>query len=178
MFTDPIKASAAEVIGLAKSQRLSIATAESCTVGMLSCALTGTSGAGGSVLGGFVSYDKRFKSRVLLVSKELIDEETAVSRRVAEAMAHGTLQVSDADLAVAITGVAGPEEDEDGNPVGLVYIAVACSNGKKDSVEMNLGHQDPERFREEAVTEALAMMKDALLSWAVSPVSQVGNVGG
>jgi nicotinamide-nucleotide amidase len=165
MFADTVESLAAEVIELATDRGTSIVTAESCTAGRLACVLADTRGAGGTLLGGFVSYDKQFKSGVLRVPSYVLRAETAVSPRVAEAMAQGALEASDADVAVAITGVAGPDPDQDDNGVGLVYIALAGSNGQRGGVKLELGEQPPDDIKDRAVVEALVLMRDALLSW-------------
>ena len=89
--------------------------------------LSKAEGASKYFLGGMVAYTKEMKTRLLSVPSDLIQRDTAVSAEVAEAMAQGAIRRFNADLGVSITGVAGPEPDEDGNPVGLVYCAVACS---------------------------------------------------
>ena len=117
---------AARVTTDARRNRLTIATAESCTAGCLASLLADTPEAGEVFQGGFIVYSKQQKIAALGVSPDLIKAHTAVSREVAEAMAQGVLDRCPVDLAIAITGVAGPVADEDGNPVGLMHIAVAC----------------------------------------------------
>jgi PncC family amidohydrolase len=116
---------AVRVLGLAKKRNLTIVTAESCTAGMLSTLLSEAPGASEHLHGGFVTYTKENKTKVLGVSEHLLTEKSAVCTEVTIAMAEGALRRSPADLAVAVTGVAGPEPDEDGNPVGRACIAVA-----------------------------------------------------
>lgn len=120
---------AREAVDLARRHQLTLVTAESCTTGMLATLLADSPGAGDCVLGGFVTYAKSCKVQVLGVSKSLLQEKTAVSAEVAEAMARGALQHCSAALSIAITGVAGPEPDEDGNPVGLTFVACARRDG-------------------------------------------------
>ena len=114
-----------EIIEHAKVGGITIATAESCSAGRLAQALAKAEGASTHYLGGVVAYTKQMKERMLGVPPQLLQEKTAVCGPVAEAMAIGVLLKSAATVAVSITGVAGPDEDEDGNPVGLVYCAVA-----------------------------------------------------
>jgi nicotinamide-nucleotide amidase len=116
---------AAEIVALAKSSRCTIVTAESCTGGLLAAVLAEAPGAARQLQGGFVTYTKDQKTISLGVPRALLARESAVSAAVARAMAEGALARSVADLSVSITGVAGPEPDEDGNPVGLVHIAAA-----------------------------------------------------
>lgn len=102
---------------------LTLVTAESCTAGALVSALAAAPNAAQTVHGGFVVYTKQNKIAALGVPRDLIVQQTAVSVAIATAMTCGALERSPADIAVAITGVAGPAPDEDGNPVGLVCIA-------------------------------------------------------
>ena len=120
---------AAEVVKLAKECRCSIVTAESCTGGLLAAVLAEAPGAAKQLQGGFVTYTKDQKTIALGIPRALLDRDSAVSEAVARAMAEGALGRSLADLSVSITGVAGPEPDEDGNPVGLVHIAAAGRTG-------------------------------------------------
>jgi nicotinamide-nucleotide amidase len=117
------------VIKLAAECGCTIATAESCTAGLLAAVLAEAPGAGTQLQGGFVTYTKDQKSIALGISRDLLERESAVSKAVAIAMAEGTLARSIADLSVSITGVAGPEPDQDGNPVGLMHMAAARHNG-------------------------------------------------
>jgi nicotinamide-nucleotide amidase len=116
---------AAEVLALAERKGLTRVTAESCTGGLLASVLSEAPGAGDRLHGGFVVYTKEQKTIALGVSPDLLERESAVSEPVARAMADGALAHSIADIAVSITGVAGPAADEDGNPVGLVHFAAA-----------------------------------------------------
>jgi nicotinamide-nucleotide amidase len=130
---------AAQVVALAQERNLTLVTAESCTAGLLTHILSLAAGAGDILHGGFVTYTKDNKTKALGVSSTLLATETAVSRKVAEAMAIGALERSPADMALAVTGVTGPEPDEDGNPVGLVYVAVARRGGVASVREHRLG---------------------------------------
>jgi len=120
---------ATEVVELAKERGRTIVTAESCTGGLLAAVLSEAPGAGTQLQGGFVTYTKDQKTIALGVPRALLERESAVSEAIARAMAEGALGRSIADLSVSITGVAGPEPDEDGNPVGLMHIAAARRGG-------------------------------------------------
>jgi nicotinamide-nucleotide amidase len=125
---DDLKVEAERVVGLAKTKKLTFLTVESCTAGALACALAE---AEGEVFhGGFVTYSKESKSFAVGVPVEVISKHTAVSAQVAKAMAVGGVERSSADIAMAVTGVAGPDPDEDGNPVGLVFISAATRDGR------------------------------------------------
>jgi PncC family amidohydrolase len=115
---------------LAQQRKMTVITVESCTAGALACALAEAEGASDTLQGGFVVYTKTNKSAALGVPRELIEKYTAVSAPVAKAMATAALIRSPADISLAITGVAGPEPDEDGNPVGLAFVAAAARDGR------------------------------------------------
>lgn len=114
---------------LLKERGKSVAFAESCTGGMVAKRLTDLSGASAVFKGSAVTYATEAKHRLLGVDEALLEAKGAVSREVAEAMALGAKAVFGSDMAVATTGVAGPDRDERGNPVGLVYIALAWDGG-------------------------------------------------
>lgn len=118
-----IEHQARRILERAKARDLTIVTAESCTAGMVATTLSKAPGAGDYFHGGFVTYTKQMKSAVLGVSMELLKQKGAVCAEVAEAMAIGALTRGPADIAIAVTGVAGPEPDDDGNPVGLVFCS-------------------------------------------------------
>ena len=127
---EDLKAEAERVVGLAKSKKLTLLTVESCTAGAFACALAEAEGAGEVFHGGFVVYSRENKSLAVGVPREVISKHTAVSAQVAKAMAVGGVERSPADIAMAVTGVAGPEPDEDGNAVGLVFISAATRDGR------------------------------------------------
>jgi len=113
----------------AQQRKLTLLTVESCTAGALACALAQVEGAAQTLHGGFVVYTKANKTAALGIDADLIATHTAVSAAVARAMATAGLARAPADIAMAITGVAGPEPDEDGNPVGLTFVAAAHRDG-------------------------------------------------
>ncbi len=113
---------------LAAARKLTIATVESCTAGAIAYARSTVQGSGTVLHGGFVVYSKPQKI-ALGVPDDLLARHSAESIPVAESMAHAALAHTPADLTLAVTGIAGPEPDEDGNPVGLVYVAAARRNG-------------------------------------------------
>src|SRR4051812_15262932 len=122
---DREKSLATAAIAAARRKGWCVATAESCSAGMIATRLSEVEGAGSCFHGGIVSYTKDMKRVLLGVPADLLAEKGAVCAEVAQAMASGALARTPADAAIAITGVAGPEPDPDGNPVGLVFIAVA-----------------------------------------------------
>jgi nicotinamide-nucleotide amidase len=152
---------AEDVIATAGRRGVTIVTAESCTAGALATLLADTPGAGGVFLGGFVTYDKACKEKLLGVPSQLIAEHTAVSRVVAERMAQGAQVTAGAGVAVAVTGVIGPEPDDDGNPVGLVHVA-AAANGQTSHSEVLTGLKSQSENRARALAEALGVLSTLL----------------
>ncbi len=106
-------------------QGKTLATAESCTGGGIGDALTAVPGASRVYKGGIISYCNEIKNKLLNVSEEILTKYGAVSAPVAEAMAQGARDALNVDIAVSVTGLAGPSGDEFGNPVGTVYIGYA-----------------------------------------------------
>jgi len=149
---------ACSLFDILKCRQLSIVTAESCTAGRLTTVLSQVPGASDHLHGGFVTYTKAHKAKALGVSSELLSRRGAVCGEVAVAMAEGALLRSPATLAVAITGVAGPDSDEDGNPVGLVCIAVARNGQPSFHLERNYGDVGRETVTARAIEDALAVV--------------------
>ena len=119
----------AVVLPLMKEQGLTLACAESCTGGLIAKRFTELSGASAVFRGGVVSYATEVKETVLGVDHTLLETQGAVAEETARQMAQGARRVLGADYAVSVTGVAGPNADERGNPVGLVYIGIAWEGG-------------------------------------------------
>ncbi|MBX9777062.1 MAG: CinA family protein [Xanthobacteraceae bacterium] len=160
---------AARVLALAGERRLGIVTAESCTCGLLASALSEAPGAAELLHGGFVTYTKANKTAALGIAPELLDgPRGAVSPEVAAAMAEGALERSPAGVAIAITGVAGPSPDEDGNPVGLVCMAVARKSLPPSVLERNYGDIGRDAVRERAMIDALREVQRLLGDRAVT----------
>ena len=114
---------------LLKEQGLTLAAAESCTGGLIAKRITDLPGASAAFKGGVVSYWSEVKHDVLGVPQDLLDTYGAVSEPVARAMAQGVRKLTGSDLGVSVTGVAGPDPDDRGNPVGLVYVGLAWGGG-------------------------------------------------
>lgn len=122
-----------ELVEKLKSKNLIVTTAESCTGGLIAKRITDVSGSSSVFEGGIVSYSNRIKSELLGVNPQTLKEYGAVSEQTAREMVSGVLKLTKADLAVAVTGIAGPCSDDTDKPVGLVYIAV--SDGKNTIVK-------------------------------------------
>jgi nicotinamide-nucleotide amidase len=149
---------AVEALKRAKRAGLKVVTAESCTGGLVAMVLSEAPGAAEFLDGGFVTYTPEQKCAALNLDPLLIERHGAVSAEVADAMARGALACSAADIAVSITGVAGPEPDERGNPVGLVYFACARKRGTCVGVKREFGDIGRSRVRYAATAEALALI--------------------
>lgn len=120
---------AREVLALCRERGLTLAAAESCTGGLIAKELTDVPGASQVFLGGVVSYTNHVKEKVLHVPASLLERCGAVSAPVARAMALGVRVLTGADLALSVTGLAGPDGDDRGNPVGTVFVALAAPEG-------------------------------------------------
>ena len=144
-------------LGLLKEKGLTLSCAESCTGGLIAKRLTDLPGASAAFKGGAVTYCNEAKHALLGVSETLLAGKGAVCAGVAKAMAEGTRAVFGSDLAVSTTGVAGPDSDERGNPVGLVYVALATPSGTTCR-ELHLG-QSRDRVRTTAAHHAFDLAR-------------------
>jgi nicotinamide-nucleotide amidase len=153
-----LPAAAARVLALCRARGLKIATAESCTGGLVAAALTAIAGSSDVVDCGFVTYSNEAKQNMLGVPAAVLKRHGAVSGETAAAMADGALKNSQADLSVAITGIAGPGGGSKGKPVGLVYFAAASRDGRHLARSRHYGKIGRRRVRERSVTEALALL--------------------
>ena len=157
----PLLPAAAALIRDFAARGLRVATAESCTGGLVAGVLTEISGSSAVVDRGFVTYSNAAKTDLLGVPAELIGRLGAVSAEVAVAMAVGALARSSADVAVAITGVAGPTGGTPEKPVGLVHFAAARRGGPVRHVERRFPDTGRSGIRQAAVAEALALLAAA-----------------
>ena len=151
---------AAEVIARARAAGVLLTAAESCTGGLLMAALTEVAGASDAVDRGFVTYSNAAKTEMLGVSRTTLDRQGAVSRQTAEEMAAGALARSNAGVAVAITGIAGPGGSEH-KPEGRVCFAVATSDGTT-SETVEFGAIGRGQVRARSVDHALELLARAL----------------
>lgn len=143
---------ASKVVELLKKHKLTISTAESCTGGLLSGAITSVSGSSDVFNAGIVTYSNDAKMKYLGVKKETLDKFGAVSENTALEMSNGVKSVNNSHIGVGITGIAGPTGGTEAKPVGLVYISV------NDIVTKNIFAGDREQVRNSAVTKALDMI--------------------
>lgn len=160
----------AEIANLAKraietliAHDMTIATAESCTGGLIAGALTSISGSSAVVYGGFVTYANEAKMKMIAVPEQVLAEFGAVSEQTARAMAEGALRASGADIAIAVTGVAGPTGGTDEKPVGLVYFGCATTH-ETYYQERRYGDLGRDEIRMATVVTALKMVADVTRS--------------
>jgi nicotinamide-nucleotide amidase len=151
---------AAALLDLCRRKTLTIAAAESCTGGLLAATLTEIPGSSDVFERGFVTYSNDAKQAMLGVPPMTLDRHGAVSRQTAEAMAKGALAHAPVDLAVSITGIAGPHGAMPGKPVGLVHFAAASRSGRLVHHERKFGDIGRAQVRRASVVEALAMLTE------------------
>jgi len=162
IFEPEIIARAASILQRAREQNLKIATAESCTGGLVAALFTEIPGSSATFDRGFVVYSNAAKHDMLGVPAELIETHGAVSAQTACAMAEGALAHSQADIAIAITGVAGPGGGSAEKPVGLVHFASARAGAPTMPVEMRYGDMGRANVRRAALESALDLIESRL----------------
>ena len=150
---------ASRVLDLFRARGLKLATAESCTGGLVAAALTAIAGSSDVVDRGFVTYSNEAKQAMLGVPAATLKRYGAVSAQTAAAMAAGALKNSPADVSVAITGIAGPSGGTKRKPVGLVHFAAATRDGGRIARSRRYGKIGRRRVRERSVTEALELLE-------------------
>lgn len=153
---------------LLQERGLTLATAESCTGGAIAQRLTELPGVSAVYRGGVVSYWTSVKADVLGVPQALLDEYGAVSDQTARAMAQGVCRATGAEIGVSVTGVAGPDSDERGNPVGLVYLGLHTPEGTFCR-RLDLGSRRRDRIRRVSVNTALDMVRRYLSGLPLEP---------
>ena len=154
-----LRVAAKSVLQRARSRGLKIATAESCTGGLVAAALTEIAGSSDVVDRGFVTYSNDAKHVMLGVPAATLKRHGAVSAETAAAMAKGALKHSLADIAVAITGIAGPGGGSKQKPVGLVHFAAASRNGRRVARVKRYGNIGRSQVRQRSVAEALRLLR-------------------
>jgi nicotinamide-nucleotide amidase len=159
MIDQELRAAAKRLLDLCRARGLHLATAESCTGGLVAAALTEIAGSSDVVERGFVVYSNAAKQSMLGVPAATLKRYGAVSAETAIAMAAGALQNSPADITVAITGIAGPGGGTKQKPVGLVHFAAASRNGRRLQRRRLFGKIGRRRVRERSVAQALALLE-------------------
>ena len=165
MFDQVIREKARTLLEDCRAKGLHIATAESCTGGLIAAALTEIAGSSDVFERGFVTYQNEAKAENLGVREYDLISYGAVSEPVAQAMAVGALQRSTAEISVAVTGIAGPGGGSVEKPVGLVHIASASKNGAVLHRRCEFGDIGREGIREATVLAALDLLKDTVAEY-------------
>jgi nicotinamide-nucleotide amidase len=160
MSTSEIRALARSLLELCKARRLTVATAESCTGGLVAGALTEIAGSSAVVMCGFVTYSNDAKHELLDVKQETLANFGAVSKETALAMVAGGLKKAKTDLIVSITGIAGPGGATPGKPVGLVHFGAASRDGRVLHLEKRFGAIGRSVVRQRSVIEALKLLTE------------------
>ncbi len=159
-MNEALRAAATAVLEACRARGWKIATAESCTGGLVAGALTEIAGSSDVFDRGFVTYSNAAKQQMLGVPADILRTHGAVSRETAEAMARGALGKAKVNLVVAITGIAGPGGGGPGKPVGLVHFAAGTRAGTLSHHEARYGDIGRSQVREKSVLQALAMLKE------------------
>ena len=162
MFPEPLRSHAASLIASCRSTGVMIATAESCTGGLLAGLITTIPGSSEVFDRGFVTYSNAAKIECLGVSPKVLETFGAVSQEIALAMAAGALAHSNADLALSITGVAGPGGGTLQKPVGLVFFGLARIGCDPKAAEMRFGVIGRDAIRSAAIATAIDLLLEAL----------------
>ncbi len=149
-----------ELLAICRQRGLRIATAESCTGGLVAAALTEIAGSSDVYIGGINAYANDAKTALLDVPAALIAREGAVSAAVAQAMAEGVRQRLDADIAVSITGIAGPGGGSIDKPVGLVWFGLAIKGQDSRTLERRFGAIGRKMVRRDSVKQALQLLAE------------------
>lgn len=159
MFAADLQQDASALLSDLRARGLTFAAAESCTGGLLIALLTDIAGSSDVVDRGFITYSNAAKSSMLDVPAAMIAQHGAVSAEVAAAMADGVLRHATADVALSITGVAGPGGGTPEKPVGLVYLAGRRRTGDALALRLTLGSIGRDGIRMAAVREAVALAR-------------------
>jgi len=158
MFSADLLQKATELVALYTEKRLTIATAESCTGGLVAGLITSVPGSSSVLDRGFVTYSNEAKSDCLGIHPILILSFGAVSDQTARAMASGALAAANTDVAISVTGIAGPGGGSDLKPVGLVHFCCATADGKMAARAMEYGDIGRNEVRLASVATALELL--------------------
>ena len=162
MFSDPLLARAAALLAACRARSIVLATAESCTGGLVAALITEVPGSSATFDRGFVTYSNEAKSELLGVPASLIMRSGAVSAAVASAMASGVLDRSRANVAVCVTGIAGPGGGTAEKPVGLVHFGCCRRDVGLTTVERRFGDIGRDAIRMASVEQALSLLEEVV----------------
>jgi nicotinamide-nucleotide amidase len=160
MADEELRAAAVKLLDLCKGKELTLATAESCTGGLVAATLSEIPGSSLVLDRGFVTYSNKAKQQMLGVTPATIDVYGAVSIECAEEMAKGALAHASVDLAISITGIAGPTGAVLGKPIGLVYFCAASRSGRVIAHERKYIDIGRSNVRRQSVLQALSMLQE------------------
>jgi nicotinamide-nucleotide amidase len=160
MFDSEISDAAKALLQICQHKKLTVATAESCTGGLVAGAISEISGSSLVLDRGFVTYSNMAKQQMLGVTPATIEFNGAVSRECAEEMAKGALAHASVSLAVSITGIAGPTGAVPGKPIGLVYFCAASRSGRVIAHDCRYGDIGRSEVRRKSVLQALSMLRE------------------
>lgn len=160
MLDDDIVDAAKRLLDICKRKNLTVATVESCTAGLVAGTLTEVPGTSSILDRGFVTYSNQAKVDMVGVSGATLKTHGAVSRQTAEEMARGAIMHSPVDLAVSVTGIAGPNGGSAEKPVGLVHFAAATRSGRLIHAEKRFGDVGRSEVRKQSVLQAFRMLHD------------------
>ena len=161
MFPDAFLSRAADLIASCRTKGLTVATAESCTGGLLAALITAIPGSSDVFERGFVTYSNAAKIECLGVSPRILEDFGAVSGEAAQAMAAGALAHSSADMTLSTTGIAGPGGGSPGKPIGLVHFGLAHRGGAIVGVEKRFGDLGRDGVRSAAIGMAIELLLEA-----------------
>jgi nicotinamide-nucleotide amidase len=160
MLDDDIVEGARRLLDICKRKKLFVATAESCTAGLVAGTLTEVPGVSSMLDRGFITYSNESKQEMLGVKAQTLDAYGAVSRETALEMAQGALARSSVDLAVSVTGIAGPDGGSAEKPVGLVHFGAVSRGGQSVHSEQRYGDVGRAQVRKQSVLQAFRMLHD------------------
>jgi nicotinamide-nucleotide amidase len=169
--SDPEMREAAErILTLCREHGYTLATAESCTGGLVAVTITDLPGSSDVFDRGIITYSNEAKQKLLGVPKALLDEFGAVSAPVAKAMAEGVIAATDTHVGISVTGIAGPDGGSEEKPVGLVFIGSAIAGGQHHVRECRFGDLGRTEIRRRSVIAVLALLEELLRK----PIKRVG----
>jgi nicotinamide-nucleotide amidase len=160
MLDDDIVEAACRLLDICKRKKLLVATAESCTAGLVAGTLAEVPGVSSMLDRGFITYSNDSKQDMLGVKAGTLDKYGAVSRETAMEMAHGALARSSVDLAVSVTGIAGPDGGSEEKPIGLVHFGAVSRGGQSVHSARRYGDIGRAQVRKHAVLQAFRMLHD------------------
>ncbi|HWV55221.1 CinA family protein [Pseudorhodoplanes sp.] len=160
MLDDDIVEAAKRLLDICRRKNLRVATVESCTAGLVAGTLTEVPGTSSILDRGFVTYSNEAKQDMVGVSPATLKAHGAVSRETAEEMARGALKHAPVDLAVSVTGIAGPDGGSAEKPVGLVHFGAASRSGQFAHIEKRFGNIGRPEVRKQSVLQAFRMLHD------------------